>query len=146
MGTVAILAQGEGWMTSNTLRGGKNVYTSAVLCGNWFEQKFEPVEMSRAKENEHQLPAPNARGWTSTMGEMAGDAAPGFAPKITNATGEIYSYQDVPSDVRFSTAYKRDYVSCNEQVPPFKAPSMPEDKVKAYRDMWTGGEPWQFNR
>merc|ERR1719408_1181260 len=29
-------------MTSNTLRGGKNQYSSAVRCGNWFEQKLEP--------------------------------------------------------------------------------------------------------
>merc|ERR1719272_441872 len=132
-------------MTSNTLRGGKNQYSSSVRCGNWFEQKLEPREQKYDADTRFLLPAPNAKGWTTTAMEYNG-GKPDFKPASTMSTDDFVSYQDVPEQVRFSSSYGTAFVACSEQVPPFKLATKDPAMVTESRKSWTGGEPWQFDR
>eukprot|EP00929_Paragymnodinium_shiwhaense_P055873 TRINITY_DN2796_c0_g1_i1.p1 TRINITY_DN2796_c0_g1~~TRINITY_DN2796_c0_g1_i1.p1 ORF type:complete len:166 (-),score=31.53 TRINITY_DN2796_c0_g1_i1:203-700(-) len=132
-------------MSTNSLRGGKNIYGPKTFLGNYFEQRLEPGLQEQTRMYLDQLPTKTAKQWSKTsefhgqtFQEQMRRAIPG--PESAN----WLQYQPMTSSVQYSTTSGAAHCHPQEQLPAFKAPHIPEEKLKPYRDTWTHGDSHRF--
>jgi len=131
-------------MTSNALRGGKNIYGPRTLTSNWLEERFEPKHQAAQLMSLDQLPSKTAKTWSRTADEIGVGSKEMMMKKYSaTETSNWLKYQKDGPD-RYNTTSGVAFVNPTNQVPVFQAPYIPEEKLVDYRATWTNGEPHLF--
>eukprot|EP00746_Dinoflagellata_sp_MGD_P163455 gnl/MRDRNA2_/MRDRNA2_91499_c0_seq1.p2 gnl/MRDRNA2_/MRDRNA2_91499_c0~~gnl/MRDRNA2_/MRDRNA2_91499_c0_seq1.p2 ORF type:complete len:120 (+),score=18.48 gnl/MRDRNA2_/MRDRNA2_91499_c0_seq1:104-463(+) len=114
-------------MASNSLRGGKNIYGPRNLTSNWFEERFEPSYQDKQAETIDQLPSKTAKTWSTTSDEHGAHYKEMMQKKYSaTETSNWLKYQKDGPD-RYQTTSGDAYVEPGSQVPPFRAPYIPDE-------------------
>eukprot|EP00929_Paragymnodinium_shiwhaense_P014205 TRINITY_DN12209_c0_g1_i1.p1 TRINITY_DN12209_c0_g1~~TRINITY_DN12209_c0_g1_i1.p1 ORF type:complete len:139 (+),score=20.36 TRINITY_DN12209_c0_g1_i1:70-486(+) len=132
-------------MATNSLRGGKNIYGPRTLISNYFEEQLEPKNQQEAQMCQEQLPCKTAKTWTRTSDCYGGPHKDAMRRKLMgNPTGDWLNYGETDPSVHYATSTGSTYCHPSEQVPAFKAPYIPEEKLQEYRGKWTKAPPRYF--
>mmetsp|Transcript_60261 Transcript_60261/g.127641 ORF Transcript_60261/g.127641 Transcript_60261/m.127641 type:complete len:140 (-) Transcript_60261:69-488(-) len=131
---------------SNTLRGGKNIYSPHSLQSNWFEERLEPGRQEAATDKVMQLPAATAKTWSKSSDEHGAFCKGEMDKRVTaTATTCWMKYQEGDGSM-YRTTYADAHCHPDDQVSVHKAPYIPEETLTAYRSKWTNGEPERFEK
>mmetsp|Transcript_77294 Transcript_77294/g.198961 ORF Transcript_77294/g.198961 Transcript_77294/m.198961 type:complete len:141 (-) Transcript_77294:15-437(-) len=133
-------------MASNSLRGGKNIYSPHCLQSNWAEERLEPHHQEAAGEKAIQLPPSTAKTWSKSSEEYGAEhkEASRANPGGTE-TGNWLKYQATGSEM-YSTTTGDTHCHPKDQTSPFQAPSKPEEFVTEYHKTWTKGDSHRFTK
>mmetsp|Transcript_111297 Transcript_111297/g.197115 ORF Transcript_111297/g.197115 Transcript_111297/m.197115 type:complete len:139 (+) Transcript_111297:95-511(+) len=133
-------------MASNSLRGGKNIYSHSSLMSNWFEERFEIKHQEAAIMKAMSMPTKTAKTWSQTSHGYGSEHKDAMSKSVmATETGNWLKYQKDGAD-RYHTTAGRAYCHPKEQVPAHEAPHIPEEALKDYRQKWTKTDPLQFKR
>mmetsp|Transcript_26547 Transcript_26547/g.58566 ORF Transcript_26547/g.58566 Transcript_26547/m.58566 type:complete len:138 (-) Transcript_26547:118-531(-) len=133
-------------MTSNSIRGGKHGFQCKTLIGNWFEQRYEPGYQVNEKMGKDRLPGPREKMFTRTSEKTGEWFQQEMRSKYAATETESWlNYQPVDNSM-YVTTTAEEFVKPEEQRAKFMAPEIPEDRLDAYRNVWTSGEPHQFEK
>mmetsp|Transcript_26207 Transcript_26207/g.41664 ORF Transcript_26207/g.41664 Transcript_26207/m.41664 type:complete len:147 (+) Transcript_26207:63-503(+) len=133
-------------MASNSLRGGKNIYSSGSLMSNWFEERLEPHNQEVARMKSMALPTKSAKTWSTTSSGFGRECQEAMKKSyLSTETSNWLKYQKDGSDHYVTTAVSS-FCHPEAQVPTHEAPYISEEKLVDYRDRWTRSDVRQFNR
>lgn len=133
-------------MSTNSLRGGRNIYGPHVLQSNWLEERLEPQNHEATLEKLHQLPTESAKTWRKTSDEYGAEYKEAMQRRAaTMESSSWLNYQKVSPEM-YKTMTGDAHCNPEDQVSPFKVTGIPEDKLQEYRETWTTGDAERFQR
>lgn len=143
-------------MAANSLRGGQRTYTPGTLGQNWPEARFEEKYQAKHSLDTFAMPTKSDGNWGKTSDDYGRSKAAEIKKKLgLNGKREIMKYQSLPPQQMYSTTTGR--VHCDLQTIPdvtahpatrekFDTTDEGRDFLQKYRETWTRGEPWQYQR
>mmetsp|Transcript_77080 Transcript_77080/g.121735 ORF Transcript_77080/g.121735 Transcript_77080/m.121735 type:complete len:140 (-) Transcript_77080:115-534(-) len=133
-------------MASNSLRGGKNIYSHGTLMSNWAEERLEPKHKETCDMKSKALPTKSSKTWTTTSAIIGDEQKHLVEHKFMGTdTGDWFKYQKEHPD-HYVTTHNQSYAHPNERQLAHDAPHVPEDRLSDYREKWTRTDPATFER